>query len=92
MQGLVPISSEFPGSRIKRDPKSLADLADYFDGSEKNPGWLEVEWSKPTGSELEKVIEHLKGLKQHFEMSQLEQNRCMESVFLQGKSQSSVSL
>ena len=44
----------------------MADLADYFDGSEKNPGWLEVEWSKPTGSELEKVIEHLKGLKLTF--------------------------
>jgi prolyl-tRNA synthetase len=65
-ESLFQSAVNFRESRIKRDSKSLADLADYFDGSEKNPGWLEVEWSKPTGSELEKVIEHLKGLKLTF--------------------------
>ena len=28
-----------------------------------NPGWVEVQWSKPTGGALEKVVEQLKALK-----------------------------
>jgi prolyl-tRNA synthetase len=29
----------------------------------KNPGWLEVQWSKPTGAELDAVVARLKALK-----------------------------
>ena len=35
-------------------------VAKFFDGSTKYPGWLEVQWSKPTGNALEQVVETLK--------------------------------
>ncbi|MEG8039026.1 proline--tRNA ligase [Sphingomonas sp. LR60] len=36
--------------------------AHFADGA-KNPGWLEVQWSRPTGAGLEAVVERLKALK-----------------------------
>jgi prolyl-tRNA synthetase len=39
-------------------------VQDYFAGNEDEfKGWLRVSWSKPTGAELEKVDQRLKGLK-----------------------------
>ena len=39
-------------------------VEDYFAGNEDEfKGWLRVSWSKPTGAELEKVDQKLKGLK-----------------------------
>ncbi|MDO7842417.1 aminoacyl--tRNA ligase-related protein [Sphingomonas immobilis] len=35
----------------------------HFAEGAKTPGFLEVQWSKPTGAALEKVVERLKGLK-----------------------------
>ncbi|MDQ2877972.1 MAG: proline--tRNA ligase [Pseudomonadota bacterium] len=35
----------------------------HFAEGMKNPGWLEVQWSKPTGAALTKVTERLKALK-----------------------------
>jgi prolyl-tRNA synthetase len=35
----------------------------HFAEGAKNPGFLEVQWSKPTGAALDKVVERLKGLK-----------------------------
>jgi prolyl-tRNA synthetase len=29
----------------------------------KYPGWVETQWSRPTGAELDKVIETLKSMK-----------------------------
>jgi prolyl-tRNA synthetase len=45
--------------------KSITDLdalKAYFKAS-KNPGWALVQWAKPTGAELEKVVQWLKGEK-----------------------------
>ncbi len=36
--------------------------AHFADGA-KNPGWLEVQWSRPTGAGLDAVVERLKALK-----------------------------
>ncbi len=36
--------------------------AQFAEGA-KNPGWLEVQWSRPTGAALEQVVERLKTLK-----------------------------
>ena len=41
----------------------FADLESYFAESETKPGWLEIQWAKPTGAELDKVVERLKALK-----------------------------
>jgi len=46
---------------IRRDVSDLDVLAGAFEG--KNPGWVEVEWAKPTGAALDKVVEWLKGNK-----------------------------
>ena len=44
-------------------PVFLAELKDFFASNGRYPGWVEVQWSKPTGLALEKVIEELKALK-----------------------------
>ena len=45
---------------IRRD---ITDLQTHFRGEEKFAGWVEVQWSRPTGAALDKVVEQLKALK-----------------------------
>ena len=48
-------------ANIARD---VTDLAAYFKGDEaKFAGWVEMEWSRPTGAALDRVVEQLKALK-----------------------------
>jgi prolyl-tRNA synthetase len=48
-------------ANIARD---VTDLAAYFKGDEaKFAGWVEVQWSRPTGAALDKIVEQLKALK-----------------------------
>ncbi|MEK7342194.1 MAG: aminoacyl--tRNA ligase-related protein [Pseudomonadota bacterium] len=47
---------------IDRSVTTLDGLKAYFDASAK-PGWAEVQWAKPTGDALEKVVQWLKGEK-----------------------------
>jgi prolyl-tRNA synthetase len=35
----------------------------HFADSVRNPGWVDVRWSKPTGTALDTVVERLKALK-----------------------------
>ena len=42
----------------------FAALEKAFDGDK--PGWVEVEWARPTGAELDQVVERLKALKLTF--------------------------
>jgi prolyl-tRNA synthetase len=48
---------------IRRGVTDFAELESFFAEGVKNPGWLEVEWAKPSGADLEKVTERLKALK-----------------------------
>ncbi|MBY0282865.1 MAG: proline--tRNA ligase [Sphingomonas sp.] len=48
---------------IRRDVTDFADLEAYFAENESKPGWLEIQWAKPTGDALDKVVERLKALK-----------------------------
>ena len=50
-------------ANIVREVADLAALEAYFAEDVKNPGWLEVQWAKPTGAELDGVVEKLKALK-----------------------------
>ena len=49
--------------------ESIVPLSDWaaveamFSGQEKNPGWADVAWSRPTGEALDRVVERLKALK-----------------------------
>lgn len=48
-------------SNIRRD---VTDLAAHFKGDEaKFAGWVEVQWARPTGEALTKIVETLKSLK-----------------------------
>ncbi|WP_336966006.1 proline--tRNA ligase [Sphingobium aquiterrae] len=49
-------------SNITRGIASLDALKAHFDAGPK-PGWAEVQWSKPTGEALDKVVTWLKGEK-----------------------------
>ncbi|MFT3966532.1 MAG: His/Gly/Thr/Pro-type tRNA ligase C-terminal domain-containing protein [Sphingobium sp.] len=48
-------------ARIDRSITETAALERYFDTD--RPGWAEVNWSRPTGAALDKVVEWLKGRK-----------------------------
>ncbi len=48
---------------IARDVTDFAGLERAFADGVKNPGFVEVQWSKPTGADLDKVVERLKALK-----------------------------
>jgi len=50
-------------ANIARDVTDFAGLERAFADTVKNPGWVEVQWSKPTGDALEKIVERLKALK-----------------------------
>jgi prolyl-tRNA synthetase len=42
---------------------SFDELAAAFADDKRYPGWVEVEWARPTGDELEAVVQKLKALK-----------------------------
>jgi prolyl-tRNA synthetase len=50
-------------ANITRDVSDFAGLQAFFEQGGKYPGWLEVNWAKPSGAELDAVAERLKGLK-----------------------------
>ncbi|RDE05544.1 aminoacyl--tRNA ligase-related protein [Sphingomonas aracearum] len=50
-------------ANIHRDVADFAALETFFAESAKFPGWVEVQWSKPTGPALEQVEARLKALK-----------------------------
>jgi len=50
-------------ANIVRDVTDFAGIERAFAESVKNPGWVEVQWSKPTGAALDAVGERLKALK-----------------------------
>ncbi len=41
----------------------FATVESHFADSVRNPGWVDVRWSKPTGAALDAVVERLKALK-----------------------------
>jgi prolyl-tRNA synthetase len=47
-------------ANITRD---VTDIAAHFAGDDKFIGWAEVQWSRPTGAALDKVVEQLKAYK-----------------------------
>jgi prolyl-tRNA synthetase len=61
--------SLFDEARNRRDANITRGVTDWaavvanFENGGKYPGWVEVEWSKPTGAALDAVVEKLKALK-----------------------------
>lgn len=50
-------------ANIRRDVTDLDGLAAHFTDANKTAGWVEVQWSRPTGDALERIVEQLKALK-----------------------------
>ena len=50
-------------ANIVRDIHDFATLEGHFTETQRYPGWVEVQWSRPTGSALDAVVERLKALK-----------------------------
>jgi len=53
-----------------------AGVEAHFAEGQKNPGWVDVRWAKPTGEELEQVVEKLKGLKLTIRNAPMGQTGC----------------
>lgn len=62
-QALYDQARERRDANITRGIASMDDVAAFFSDDKQYPGWLEVQWSKPTGDSLTKVVEQLKALK-----------------------------
>ncbi|WP_209347621.1 proline--tRNA ligase [Pontixanthobacter sp. CEM42] len=50
-------------ANITRDIATMDQLTEFYNDNAQYPGWVEVQWSKPTGPALEQVVEQLKALK-----------------------------
>jgi len=50
-------------ANITRDLTEWQQVVDHFEKGGKYPGWIEVQWSKPTGAALDAVVEKLKAVK-----------------------------
>ncbi|WP_338244886.1 aminoacyl--tRNA ligase-related protein [Aurantiacibacter hainanensis] len=61
--GLLVEARERREANIVRDITDMDALAAHFGRDKKHPGWVEVQWSKPTGEGLDKVVEQLKELR-----------------------------
>ncbi|WAT18354.1 proline--tRNA ligase [Aurantiacibacter sp. MUD11] len=61
--GLFEEARERREANIVRDIDTMEALAEFFGADRKYPGWVEVQWSKPTGEGLAKVEEQLKALR-----------------------------
>jgi len=61
-------SALFAEARDRRDANisragDFAEIEAFFAEDKRYPGWVEVEWARPTGEELEAVVQRLKTLK-----------------------------
>ena len=50
-------------ANIVRGVRDFEVVEKHFAADVQFPGWVEVQWSKPTGAELDKVVDRLKALK-----------------------------
>ncbi len=62
-QALHAQARERMDANIRRDVTDFAGLVAAFDEGNRYPGWVVVNWAKPSGAELEAVVERLKALK-----------------------------
>jgi len=62
-QSLFDEASARRDANITRGIESMDALAAFYDDKTKYPGWVEVQWSKPTGPALDAVVRQLKALK-----------------------------
>ena len=54
---------EHRDANITRGLTRWGEVTDFFASNGKFPGWVEVQWSKPSGAALDRVVEQLKAEK-----------------------------
>jgi prolyl-tRNA synthetase len=59
-QALFTEAKDRMEANIRRD---VTDLAAHFAADDTFVGWVEVQWARPTGEELSKIVDQLKALK-----------------------------
>lgn len=59
-------AAERRDANITRGVTQWGEVETFFSGDTKYPGWVEVQWARPTGEQLEKVVEQLKALRLTF--------------------------
>ena len=62
-QGLFAEARDRRDANIAQGIDSMEALAEFYSTKDKYPGWVEVQWSKPTGAALDKAVEKLKEYK-----------------------------
>jgi len=62
-QALFAQAAERRDANIARGIESWDGVVEFFASNGKYPGWVEVQWAKPTGDALEQVVEKLKAEK-----------------------------
>jgi len=73
-------------ANIKSGITDWQGVEDYFAGNEDEfKGWLRVSWSKPSGAELEKVDQKLKGLKLTIRNAPLDQPESFAPCLFTGR-------
>jgi prolyl-tRNA synthetase len=65
-RALFDQAAERREANVVRDIDSLDALRAFFGEDKRFPGWAEVQWAKPEGEALDKVVEQLKALKLTF--------------------------
>jgi prolyl-tRNA synthetase len=65
-RALFDQAAERREANIVRGIDSIEALKAFFGDDRKYPGWIEIQWSKPEGAALDKVVEQLKALKLTF--------------------------
>ena len=65
-QGLFTEARDRREANIVRGIDSIAALDAHFSADKRYPGWAEVQWSRPDGEALDKVVELLKARKLTF--------------------------
>jgi prolyl-tRNA synthetase len=65
-QALYSKARERRDANIVTGIDSLDTLKAFFSEDKRYPGWVEVQWSRPEGQALDKVVEQLKALKLTF--------------------------
>jgi prolyl-tRNA synthetase len=59
-QNLFVEARERREANVVRDIDSFDALAQFFAEDQRYPGWVEVQWSRPTGAALDQVVARLK--------------------------------
>ena len=62
-QNLFTQARERRDAQITRGISNMEQVAAHYADTVRFPGWVEVQWARPTGAELEGVVEQLKALK-----------------------------